>query len=511
MNETLSILTLCTILIATLFLDSYQKRRRLQALIPPSHNALPFIGNALSIPALSPWKTFHAWSKELDSELISVWAFGQLTIIIDSAKATRELLSHRSANYVDRPRIPMLDLSGWTDTVTSLMPYGDTWRSHRRILHRQFNISIVSGFKSTQEAQIKPFLTKLYTTPEEFARHVQHFTSSLALMVAYGYQIADEEDELSTMAFEAVEAISKATFPGAVAVNTFPSLRNLPEWFPGAGFHTYAKTSRKMLEDLRNRPFDMVKELMAQGKALPSITRTLLEEPNILSPHDEERIREVASMVYLAGAETTFSAIKTMIMAFALNPEAQRRARVEIDTVTARERLPTLDDQDVLPYVQAIVREALRWIPILPLGVIRSSISGDIYNGKIIPAGTTIFWNAWAITHDPDVYPDPDAFRPERFLDADGHLVPDDEKAVFGYGRRECVGMHFAKNTLFNAAASMLALFEFGKAKDDDGNEIEITVGCTDALVSHPTDFKCSIRPRDEIAVQALQGIGSLA
>jgi cytochrome P450 len=81
-----------------------------------------------------------------------------------------------------------------------------------------------------------------------------------------------------------------------------------------------------------------------------------------------------------------------MILAFALRPEMQRRAQEEIDAVTKRERLPTYEDRESLPFLEAIVRETLRWGLVLPLGGFRSTIENDVYEGWFIPAGLPRFF-----------------------------------------------------------------------------------------------------------------------
>jgi cytochrome P450 len=110
----------------------------------------------------------------------------------------------------------------------------------------------------------------------------------------------------------------------------------------------------------------------------------------------------------------SLSALRTMILAIALHPEVQRHAQEEIDAVTKRKRLPTYEDRESLPYVEAIVRETLRWGLVLPLGVFRSTLDCDVYDGWFIPsgsksfifdvvhditdddfAGTMVLWNTW--------------------------------------------------------------------------------------------------------------------
>jgi len=74
------------------------------------------------------------------------------------------------------------------------------------------------------------------------------------------------------------------------------------------------------------------------------------------------------------------------------------------------------------------------------------------------------------ILHDPAVYPEPDAFKPERFLDKEGNLCDDPIfSSTFGYGRRICPGRYFAETTLFIVAASLFSVFNIEKGKDAGG------------------------------------------
>ena len=79
--------------------------------------------------------------------------------------------------------------------------------------------------------------------------------------------------------------------------------------------------------------------------------------------------------------------------------------------------------------------------------------------------------------HDPEAYPEPDKFKPERFLNEDG-TVRDDPmlSLVFGVGKRICPGRHLVESTLFIVASSILSVFNVTKAKDENGNEVSVKV-----------------------------------
>jgi cytochrome P450 len=80
-----------------------------------------------------------------------------------------------------------------------------------------------------------------------------------------------------------------------------------------------------------------------------------------------------------------------------------------------------------------------------------------------------------AVLHDPELYPDPEAFKPERFLNNDGTFRDDPVITLaFGAGRRICPARHFVDATLFVVTASVLAVFNVARARDQNGNEIPV-------------------------------------
>ena len=106
-------------------------------------------------------------------------------------------------------------------------------------------------------------------------------------------------------------------------------------------------------------------------------------------------------------------------------PEAQRRAHAEIDEIIGRDRLPTFADAPRLTYVQAIIREILRYRPAIPFLIPHAATEEDWYEGMYIPKGTTCIANAWHCNHDREVFgEDADEFRPKRHLDENGELLP---------------------------------------------------------------------------------------
>jgi cytochrome P450 len=152
---------------------------------------------------------------------------------------------------------------------------------------------------------------------------------------------------------------------------------------------------------------------------------------------DVEVRDELVTMV-IAGHETVAAALTWTLMLLAEHPEAQERARAELAGLPAP--VSMLDHRDRIPWTRAVIDEALRLYP--PAWAIsRRSIAPDTLGGTDVPEGTLAIISPWVVHRRADLWPDPLAFRPERFLDPgagrSGYLP-------FGLGPRLCIGREFA-------------------------------------------------------------------
>lgn len=90
----------------------------------------------------------------------------------------------------------------------------------------------------------------------------------------------------------------------------------------------------------------------------------------------------------------------TFFLVMTLYPEVQRTAQEEIDRVIGTDRLPTFADRDSLPYVEAVVKEALRMHPIAPMGLPHVTTADDVCEGYLIPKGAMVLPNIWFVFFD---------------------------------------------------------------------------------------------------------------
>jgi len=200
--------------------------------------------------------------------------------------------------------------------------------------------------------------------------------------------------------------------------------------------------------------------------------------------------------------------MQTFVLAMTLHPEVLRQAQAEIDSVVGADRLPQLSDRSRLPYLDAVIKETLRWNVAAPLSLPRATGEDDEYNGYFIPKGAVIFPNVWQMCHDPSLYHDSFTFKPERFLPGGGREPElDPRNFVFGFGRRICPGKDLGDASLFVAFSMVLAVFNISKARDTTGKFIEPEVEYLPGVVSHPKKFQCSITPRSDAAATLIKTV----
>ncbi|THH30742.1 hypothetical protein EUX98_g3445 [Antrodiella citrinella] len=224
--------------------------------------------------------------------------------------------------------------------------------------------------------------------------------------------------------------------------------------------------------------------------------------------YQEEIAKNVTGIAYAAGADTTTSAVESFLLAMALFPAVQKRAQAELDRVVGPTRLPEYKDLDNMPYIRAVVLESMRWMPVLSFGLPHAVIADDMYEGYFIPKGAMIVANQWAMLHNPEDYPQPEQFKPERYLGPDGEIdasVRDPTTISFGFGRRICVGRHFSNNTLSICIASTLHAFNISAGVDVDGSPIELSAEMKGALVANPREVPTGLVPRSETAARLVR------
>ncbi|KAF8655202.1 hypothetical protein AX16_003234 [Volvariella volvacea WC 439] len=482
---------------------SFAKRRDRGLPRPPGPKPLPLVGNLLDMPNELPWLVYDEWFKTY-GDIVSIEVLGQPIILLGSLKRTSDLFDKRSSIYSDRVRMPMInELMGW-DFSLAFMRYGLPWRKHRKMFSAHFNNAASSRYKPIHTKETRYLLGRLLSSPENFMHHIRHTFSATIMNSVYGYEIQESNDPYIITAEKCLQGLAEAGVNGAFLVDLLPVLKYVPSWFPGAGFQRKAANWRELNKDLVDKPFNAVKEKLVEGTAKDCAVVQMLESIGVgnLTTHEERVARNCAAVAYAGGADTTVSSAQTFFLAMALYPDVQRKAQAELDAIIGSHRLPDFNDRESLPYINAIVKETMRWQNVTPLSVAHATAEDDEYDGYFIPKGSIVFGSTWSIMHDPEAYPQPEVFNPDRFI-KDGKLDPDvrdPATAVFGFGRRMCPGRFFSDNSLYLVVAAVLSVYDISPALDAHGQPIPLKPVMSSGLLSYPESFQISIKPRSNAA-----------
>lgn len=478
-------------------LRAYLRQVNMPAPLPPGPRGLPVVGNVADMPAKKEWLTFAEWGRKWGG-ICSVTLMGQPLVIINSADVMEEL-DKKGAIYSDRPRLEMGgELVGYNETLV-LIPYGPRFRTYRKHFARYLgNSGPIEKLHPLVETETRRFLKLTLKGDCDLMSCLRTLAGGIILGLTYGYQVQERDDPFVNLIEHANGNFNAASIPGAFIVDFFPILRSLPEFLPGMSFMETARQWRKDTQRMVDVPYNFTKDQMAAGTAPPSFVSTSFEAESSMTEEEIRDLKFTASSMYGGGADTTVSAEYAFFLAMVLNPEVQKKAQAEIDAVVGNDRLPTLSDLSHLPYINAVVTEVLRWNSVAPLGVPHRAVEDDIVNGFFIPKGTIIMANLWNMLHDPETYPDPFTFDPERYT-TKGQRDP--RNVCFGYGRRICPGRYLAEASLFSTVSMSLSVFNIEKALDDQGTPITPVHENTSGTISYPEPFKCIIKPRSAKAI----------
>uniref|UniRef100_A0A348G630 Cytochrome P450 2 n=1 Tax=Odontomachus monticola TaxID=613454 RepID=A0A348G630_ODOMO len=181
------------------------------------------------------------------------------------------------------------------------------------------------------------------------------------------------------------------------------------------------------------------------------------EKPQSFS---EEQLIITAADVLMATCATNPTVITGLIKYLINYPRVLKKVQDEIDQVVGTGRLVTWNDRKDLPYTEAVIREVMRMSPFLPLSVIHKAVKDTTLGGYAIPANTAVITNLAAMHHDPNLWGDPENFRPERFINEKGELTKD-MSLPFGFGHRVCPGETYSRYNIFGILAALLQTFNF--------------------------------------------------
>jgi len=379
---------------------------------------------------------------------------GRSSLIVSDPEAIHYCFVTRSDNFVMNPLRQAVLKPFLRDGL--LTAEGEVWRKARKAVSPVFTPRKVNGFAP----QIRRVCEE---TADAFAA-----VDGRTIPVS-GAMVDLTLDVLIDTLFSGDEALDKAKFTAGIhallEISGVPhpfDLIHLPGWIPRIG----QGRSRKVIANLRRQ----VAGVAAARRAAPA-PEEAGRAPDFLdlllgAGLDDTAVTDNLLTFLAAGHETTARSLAWTLYLLSRAQDVRDRLETEIDTAALDNTDPAKWSQ-LLPFTEAVIKESLRLYPSAPM-LARTSREWDIVAGLPVPANTDVLVSTWLLHRQRDIWPEPDSFRPERFLPENAANIPRDAYLPFGLGPRVCIGARFAMMEMVIVLACLLrrVRFDFDGPRD---------------------------------------------
>lgn len=349
---------------------------------------------------------------------------------------------------------------------------GQLWARQRRLIQPAFRHSEVLGFTEAMieaSIEVQRHWSDLAASaaPVDVASEMMRLTLDVVGRTLFSSDLAGEVDSISpavgVLVRDLVERMSSGPGIATLLLPQLPTPANRRVRHALATLDTVVARliarRRTLAED--ERPADLLSMLLAArdehtGEAMP-----------------DHQIRDEVMTFLVAGHETTANALAWSWYLLSTHPLVAGMLREELRSVLAG-RAITAEDLEKLTYTKAVIQESMRLYP--PVAAIgREARADDQIDGFAIPARATVLISPWVSHRNPEFWPSPEAFDPERFLPG-GPEHPRLSYIPFGGGPRQCIGGAFALQEALIALGTLAARFDPALVA---GHRVEPQLGIT--------------------------------
>ncbi|KAI8630249.1 putative cytochrome P450 phenylacetate hydroxylase [Xylariaceae sp. FL1651] len=453
----------------------------------------PVIGNYLDIRSNAAIQ-YQAWGEKY-GDVYQVQLGNTTVVIVNSPTAAKTLFMSNSQALSSRPVTYTFHKVASTTAGLTIgsSPYDDSLKRKKKGIAAALNRPAVQTYVPYFDLESKTFIKDLMsfgkagTVAIDPLPMIQRLSMSLVMTINWGVRVPSIDDELFKEIVEVEEELNRARSTVGNAQDHIPLLRINPFNATSAKARAMRVRRDRYLAKL-NRD---LAEKMEKGTNKPCIQASVIKFKEVQL--DDTELTAISLSVLGGGFETVSNTMQWSIAFLSQNPEIQDKAYEEICKFQGSdEPLCDASDDQKCGYILGLAKEALRYFSVIPLALPRASIKDIEYEGVRIPAGSTVYMNAWACNRDPELFPDPERFAPERWFER-----PDAPIFAFGLGYRMCAGHLLALRELYLIFMRLLSSFRIETAEKipcDPSKDMKIP---TD-LIMAPRSYRVSFKPRNK-------------
>ncbi|KAL7092451.1 hypothetical protein ACP275_12G165400 [Erythranthe tilingii] len=483
------ILLLLLILPVVIFLFFfYHKLKTLQTKspYPPGPLSLPFIGNLHQLHHNAATHIYLWKLSKKHGPLMSMRLGSVPLLVVSSTKIATQVLKTNDLSFCSRPKVLGQYKISYNASDIAFTPYSQSWRELRKIcvLHLLSSKQLQS-FGPVREEEVFRMIKNLSVFSDKAAVAnlsvtVLSLISTMICRMAFGKMSDDVGEESRKRRFDELMIESQAMLGGFFFSDYMPLFgwvdklsgmidrldkvcKDLDEFFEALIDENLVRTRVKSVTNYNPNILDLLIQLKEDESCSIDLTW--------------DNVKATLMDIFVAGTDTGTATIVWTMTALMQNPTAMKKLQKEIRDLVGGKGKVNEDDIPNIPYLKAVIKEALRLYPPAPL-LLRQTLEKINIEGYTIPPKTSIFINAWAIARDPEHWENPNEFSPERFLNTDAADVTGQDFRVipFGSGRRGCPGMAMGLAMVELAVANLVYAFDWelpnGMKKEDIDTQV---------------------------------------
>jgi cytochrome P450 len=327
---------------------------------------------------------------------------------------------------------------------------GELWRRQRKLASPALSPKRIAGYADTMVDCARRAFAELPEGERDVSADMMRLTLEIVSKTLLGVDARAEADRIAHVVDVAMVYFDKQ-------LRTWRGI--LPKWIPTPDRIAF----RKVLPELDAIIGAMIARCRAgDAEADHLLARLVQARDEDGQPMSDAQVRDEAVTMLLAGHETTALTLSFAGLALARDPAAAQRARDEVDALLGA-RPATIADLPRLPFVEAVVKEALRLYP--PAWIIgREVLRPFELGGYTLPAKVELVMSPYTMQRDPRFFHEPTRFAPERWLEPAIEALPRFAYFPFGGGPRVCIGNHFAMMEATLVLATLLQQLELSEA-----------------------------------------------
>ncbi|KAI5055574.1 hypothetical protein GOP47_0029095 [Adiantum capillus-veneris] len=418
--------------------------------LPPGPIAVPIFGNWLQVGDDLNHENLSEMAKKYGE--VFLLRMGQRNlIVVSSPELAKEVLHTQGVEFGSRTRNVVFDIFTGKGQDMVFTVYGDHWRKMRRIMTVPFFTNKVVQLSRTHwEEEIDSAIADIKANPDAATtgvvvrRRLQMLMYNNMFRMMFNRRFDKEDDPLFL-------ELKRLNGERSRLAQSFEY--NYGDFIPI--LRPFLRKYLRLCQKVKDERLNLFRNFIEERKRITSVKPPSNDEKcaidHILDAEKNgeityDNVLYIVENINVAAIETTLWTIEWGLAELVNNPDIQKRVRDELNSVLGHGVPLTEPDIPKLPYLNAVVKEAMRLHMAIPLLVPHMNLHQARLGGYDIPAESKILVNAWYLANNPETWEKPEVFNPDRFLgpekiDASGN---DFRFLPFGVGRRSCPGIILA-------------------------------------------------------------------